>query len=150
MSDGAFTGAKIALVHDGRVLTYLRDEHADIPFPAHWDLPGGGRENGESPEECALRELFEEFGLRLDPARIIWRRVYPSWSQPGSVSHFMGAKIEASEIAAIVFGDEGQRWEMMPVAAFLAHERAVPHFKARLRDFLDATAAVASEAEEGL
>jgi 8-oxo-dGTP diphosphatase len=150
MSDGEFTGAKIALVHDGRVLTCLRDDRADIPFPAHWDLPGGGRENEESAEACALRELHEEFGLRLDPARIVWRRVYQSWSQPGMVSHFMGAWLEAEEIAAVVFGNEGQRWEMMPVEAFLAHEHAVPHFKTRLKDFLDATNVIALEAEEGL
>ncbi len=150
MSDGDFTGAKIALIHDGRVLVYLRDDRIDIPFPAHWDLPGGGRENGESPGECALRELFEEFGLRLDPKRIAWRRVYESWSEPGKIAHFMVAHIDARDIAAIVFGNEGQRWEMMPLEAFLAHERAVPHFKTRLRDFLDATKLIALSAEEGL
>lgn len=150
MADGNFTGAKIALIHNGRVLTYLRDDRADIPFPAHWDLPGGGRENGEDPDQCALRELFEEFGLRLDPSRIAWRRAYESWSQPGMISHFMGAEIGAADIAAIKFGNEGQHWEMMPVEAYLAHDRAVPHFKVRLRDFLDATRAIALEAEEGL
>jgi 8-oxo-dGTP diphosphatase len=28
-----------------------------------WNAPGGNIEDGESPEECALRELFEETGL---------------------------------------------------------------------------------------
>ena len=28
-----------------------------------WELPGGWIENGESPEEAALRELFEEVGF---------------------------------------------------------------------------------------
>lgn len=134
MSDGAFTGSKIALFHDGRVLVYLRDDLASIPFPAAWDLPGGGRENNETPDECALRELFEEFGLRLDPMRIAWRRVYPSWSSPGQISHFMAAPIGPEDIAQIVFGDEGQRWEMMPVEQYLAHEACIPHLRDRLRD----------------
>lgn len=134
VSDGPFTGSKIALLHEGRVLVYLRDDSASIPFPGHWDLPGGGRENDETPDECALRELFEEFGLRLDPARVIWRWAHPSWSSPGSVAHFMVAHIGPEDISQIVFGDEGQRWEMMPVATYLAHPLAVPHLRERLRD----------------
>lgn len=134
----AFTGSKIALFHDGRVLVYLRDESDSIPFPSAWDLPGGGRENDETPDECALRELYEEFGLRLDPARIVWRRVYPSWSNPELVAHFMVAHIEPDDIAQIVFGDEGQRWEMMPVAEYLSHEACVPHLRDRLRDAAEA------------
>ena len=52
-------GAKIALLAGARVLTHLRDEIPSIPFPGHWDFPGGGREGGESAEACALRELHE-------------------------------------------------------------------------------------------
>lgn len=137
-----FTGAKIVLIHRGKALVYLRDDFAHIPFPAHWDLPGGGRENSESPEACALRELQEEFGLVIDPARILWRRAYPSWSDPGAVSHFMAAALLAEEIERIAFGEEGQRWEMMAVGAFIAHERAVPHLQDRLRDFVEANAAL--------
>lgn len=147
---GAFTGAKIVLHCDGWVLTYLRDDHAHIPFPAHWDLPGGGRENDESADECALRELYEEFGITIDPARIAWRRVYQSWSNPGSTSHFMAAEISADEIAQIVFGNEGQRWQMMPIAEYLTRERCVPHLRDRLRDFVDATKLIALPSEEGL
>lgn len=137
MTNGRFTGAKIVLLHEARLLTYLRDDHAHIPFPAHWDLPGGGREGDESADECVLRELSEEFGLNLAPERITWRRVYRSWSDPRSFSHLMAAPIEMHEIAQIVFGSEGQRWEMMPVAAYLSHHRAVPHLRNRVRDYVD-------------
>jgi len=28
-----------------------------------WDLPGGGMESGESPQQTLIREMFEEMGL---------------------------------------------------------------------------------------
>ncbi len=30
-----------------------------------WDLPGGGLDYGESPEECLKREIAEEMGLTV-------------------------------------------------------------------------------------
>ena len=37
----------------------------------HWDLPKGGRHDGESPLQAALRETREETGLRLDAAALL-------------------------------------------------------------------------------
>ncbi len=31
-----------------------------------WNLPGGGKKQKENPEQCALRELFEETNIRID------------------------------------------------------------------------------------
>lgn len=134
----AFVGAKLALIRDGQVLTYLRDDREGLAFPGHWDLPGGGREGDESAETCVLRELHEEFGLILPPARLIWRRDYFSDHLGGQRVAFFGGHISEAEIGAIVFGDEGQFWQMMTVEAFLAHDRAISHLQTRLQDFLDA------------
>lgn len=120
------------LVHAGCLLTCLRDDYDWIPFPAHWDLPGGGAEPGETPVECALRELDEEFGLRLAPGRLTGRS-FPSWERPDIPAWIFSGSITPAEIAAIRFGDEGQEWRMMPVAEFVTHPRAVPHFRDRVR-----------------
>lgn len=126
-----FVGAKAALFCDGRLLTCLRDDHPGLPWAGLWDLPGGGREDAESPEDCLLRELGEEFGLRLPPSRLIWRRVFPSMLDASRHSVFFGGWLTVDEVASITFGDEGQEWDLMPVAEFLAHMGGVPEMQRR-------------------
>jgi 8-oxo-dGTP diphosphatase len=127
-----FVGAKAAFFCEGAVLTCLRDEHPGLSWAGHWDLPGGGREGNEGPEDCLLRELQEEFGLTLAPDRLLWRRVFPSMLDASRASVFFGGRLSREEIAAIRFGDEGQGWAMMPVATFLGHGRAVPDMQRRV------------------
>lgn len=133
-----FVGAKIALLQGDAVLTILRDDFAHIPFPAHWDLPGGGREGAESPEACVLRELQEELGLAVAPERLIWRKSFPSVHAAGRVGWFFAARITAAEVARVRFGDEGQGWRMMPVESFLTHPKGVSFLQERLRLCLSA------------
>ncbi len=48
-----------------------------------YTFPGGGMEEGESEEECVLREVFEEFGLVISPIKKVY--IYESGS---SIEHF--------------------------------------------------------------
>lgn len=133
ITDAGFVGAKAALFCGPRLLTYLRDDHPGLPWAGWWDLPGGGREGDESPETCLLREVAEEFGLTLSPHRLTFRCVLPSMTVAGRPSVFFAAEITTAEIAAIRFGDEGQRWEMMPTRGFLSHPRAIPAMQQRVK-----------------
>lgn len=140
-------GAKLGLIRGTEVLTILRDDIPTIPWPGRWDLPGGGSDPGESAEDCVLRELEEELGLRFPAERLLWRAEHPSDMRPTAVAVFFLAEITAEEIAAVRFGDEGQGWRMMPVAEFLGHPKAVPHLQRRLAEALAAwPQAVASKA----
>jgi len=136
MSDEpVFAGAKIALILDDRLVAYRRDHKPGIPFPGLWDLPGGGREGDETPIQCALREAEEEFGLRLSPDVVTYVRRYVR--DDGQISYFLAARISAEEVAAIVFGDEGETWRMMPITEFLFREDAAPRLQVRLADYLE-------------
>lgn len=133
MWDGtAFSGTKVALIHDGHILAYLRDDKPDIPFRGMWDLPGGGREGDEGPIACGLREVEEEFGLRLDPSDVILIEQHAS-SSGGLDTCFCAMSLGDDDVARIRFGNEGQCWELMPLLDFVRHEKAVPQLKDRLR-----------------
>lgn len=134
----SFVGCKLALCLDGHLLTYLRDDKPGLAWPNQWDLPGGGREGDETPQACVLRELNEEFGLNLPPARLLWQREYPSITDPTRRSHFFAGRITEAEVAAIRFGDEGQHWQMMPLPEWLAHPQAVRELQSRTRTALTA------------
>lgn len=123
-----FHGAKLVLIHAGRLLTYRRDDRPGLPFRDLWDLPGGGREGTEIPVDCALRELHEEFGLTLTPSRLTGRP-FASRHHPGWQSWLFTGSLTLAEIAAIRFGSEGQAWRMMPIGDFASHPRAVPQFR---------------------
>lgn len=51
--------------HAGRVLLLHRTRRDEDPNRGKWIGVGGHIEPGETPEECALREVREETGLRL-------------------------------------------------------------------------------------
>lgn len=112
-----FSGAKLALFYGDHLVVYKRDEKPGIPFPGYWDFPGGGREGLETPAEYALRELEEEFSIRLEEPRIEWQRQYPSTSGSAPFAYFLVARLEDREFEAIRFGDEGQYWRLMEVDA---------------------------------
>ena len=135
MADQEFIGAKVALFVGERLLVILRDDDRPIPWPGHWDFPGGGREARETPEEVAIRETFEEVGLRLLAVQLRGKRAYETSS--GHVTYFFACHLPEEAQAQVVFGNEGQRWELWPAEDFLSHPKAVPQFQVRLRNYLE-------------
>ena len=132
-----FSGCKIALLCDDRLLTILRDDKASIPYPNMWELPGGGCEGEETPFECVQREVFEELGLKLEETAIVWAKEYQGMLDPDKTSIFMVGTITQEECASIVFGDEGQAYQMMDVSRFLSDKKVIPQLQDRLSDYLE-------------
>lgn len=78
MPDTAATirdAARILLLDDEDRLLLFRIDDMPRPGITLWLTPGGGVQPGESFEEAALRELWEETGLRDVPlGPCVWRR----------------------------------------------------------------------------
>ena len=144
MATGAFIGAKVAILHGGGVVTILRDDLPGLDWAGYWDLPGGGREGGETPEDCVLREVREELGLMLVPEALGWGQAFEG---PRGVGWFFVAELARFDARAVRFGGEGQGWRLAPVEWFLSEARAVPFLVERLGIYLAEKAD--SEAESG-
>ena len=139
--DGApFGGAKLAAMLGDALLAYARDDEPGIPYPGMIDLPGGGREGDETPAQCVLRELAEEFGIRVPPDRLRYHRPY-LLADGVTVSHFFAAELTEAEVTAVRFGDEGQDWALMRAVDFIADEHAVPQLREWVAAYIAADAA---------
>ncbi|MCP3935261.1 MAG: NUDIX domain-containing protein [Actinomycetia bacterium] len=56
------------VVDNGRILLLCR---AIDPYLGHWDIPGGFCDGAELPADAAVRELFEETGIRSTAGSMI-------------------------------------------------------------------------------
>jgi 8-oxo-dGTP pyrophosphatase MutT (NUDIX family) len=55
--------AGVIIKHGDEVLLCKRSPEESLPN--HWSIPAGGIENGESPGQAAIREVFEETNIEL-------------------------------------------------------------------------------------
>lgn len=132
-----FVGTKTALINDGRVLTVLRDNKSGIHFPGMWDLPGGAREDSETPAQVAIREIKEELGINIGSNEIKWKRYFPAVADATKTACFMVIELTNDQANSIVLGTEGQKWKFMAFDEFFNHKNLIEGMKDRLRTYLD-------------
>ncbi|MGX9357012.1 NUDIX domain-containing protein [Roseobacteraceae bacterium S113] len=128
-----FLGAKCALFLGADLVVLRRDDKPGLLWPGALDLPGGGAEAGETPEETVLREISEEIGLRLAPDVLFYRRKY---QKPEGFVWFFAAHLTADRASDIVFGNEGQGWGLMTAQAFMSAPDAVPVLAERVGHYI--------------
>ena len=70
--------AIVPILADGKTVVLVRQWRTPVGAPL-LEIPAGGLEDNESPEECARRELTEEIGQTA--GRLI--KIYEGYSAPG-------------------------------------------------------------------
>jgi ADP-ribose diphosphatase len=84
---------------DGGLLVVVRQTRAGADGRT-LELPAGSIEDGETPEECAVRELGEECGLRAGS----WRKLGEFWAAPDYATEYVHA-FEATELEDVGIGE---------------------------------------------
>lgn len=114
----------------GDSMAILRRDHSPgIPWPGRLDFPGGGREAGESPEACVIRETAEELGIGLQARDLVFAVIHEGAPGP---RWFFAAHLSAERLQEVRFGGEGAGWCIMTPEAYCAAPDAIPHFSAIL------------------
>jgi 8-oxo-dGTP diphosphatase len=131
-----FHGVKVAVLVNGKLLMHLRDNTPGLFNANKWDFPGGGREGDETPQECAIREVQEEFGVSLTPNSFVWERSYPAQKDPNQKALFMVAELPEQELEKVSL-TEGQQWKLFDQAAFFEDEDVIEALKGRFNDYLE-------------
>ncbi|MGW2010897.1 NUDIX hydrolase [Streptomyces nigrescens] len=88
-----------------------------------WQFPAGGIEEGESPEQAAVRETEEETGLTVEAVKVLGDRVHP---KTGRLMHYVACSpisgeahvADAEELAEIAWVTLGEIPEYVPYGLF--------------------------------
>ena len=90
---------------DGKYLMLHRNKRPGDIHEGKWVGLGGKFEAGESPEECVVREVFEESGLRITNPRLRGILTFPDFAQSDWYVFLFTATEFTGELTA---GPEGE------------------------------------------
>jgi 8-oxo-dGTP pyrophosphatase MutT (NUDIX family) len=122
------------LIENGKVALIERHRAGKHYFV----FPGGGVDDGESPEQAAVREMEEETGLRVTVQRKL-AEIHFGWSEQvyylvnrvdGEFGTGMGEEFTDSDPDDPTEGIYNPIW--MPLEEFSRHENVYPHGVAAL------------------
>lgn len=67
----------VVLEKDKEYLLQLRDNSPEIPCGGMWGLFGGSIDEGESPRDAAVREIWEELNVKINPKDLVYMTEVP-------------------------------------------------------------------------
>lgn len=109
------TVAKILIKHSEEYLMMYRSDHPT--FGVDPDLPGGTGEDGESQRVTALREVYEETGLKLKLSEV--RKIYAGTDYSRNGTFYALFIAELAEKPAITMSWEHSSFEWVSRTNFV-------------------------------
>jgi 8-oxo-dGTP diphosphatase len=88
---------------DGHTLMLYRNKKPNDIHEGKWNGLGGKFEAGETPEECVIREIFEESGLSIYNPKLCGLLIFPNFKGDDwyvfvfTASEFIGEFIDSPE-----------------------------------------------------
>lgn len=73
--------AGIIFMDDGIALMHRKDVKKRKDFQEYYTFPGGGLEKGETPEEGTIREIEEEFGIKVEIVKKLYEMKSEKFNQ---------------------------------------------------------------------
>lgn len=120
-------GAGVAVLKEGKVLLIRRGDDG------LWDVPGGGSESGEAPEDTARRELREETGLRVGILKSLGvfqhQYSYPDGNSVDWTTHVFTAAYSSGEAQADDDAYEARWWPLQALPQVIS-ETTISYFAA--------------------
>jgi 8-oxo-dGTP diphosphatase len=114
-------GVGVIIERNGQVLLLKR---TNVHGAGTWSTPGGHLEYGESPEECAIREVKEETGV--DIGNVIFKGITNDLFEV-SEKHYITIWMEGRHLSGEPVADAAQEasdmgwfsWDALPKPLFL-------------------------------
>lgn len=114
-----------------RVVVAVREPSK--PSPIYWKLPGGMGELDESPQECAVRELFGETGVKVSPEDL---KCFRRQDARSHTKYFFLAELSSLPKLA-ERGDEGEEVGTIPLQEVLRRSDFMPIHRSAIRETLE-------------
>ena len=105
----------VGIIDDSKRLLLVRRSPDSTVGPGLWQVPGGKLDPGETPEQAAVREVFEELGQAIDEKRLVRLSTHRAddLAHPGSplTVHLFSYATLPGELVDVRLNEENQQYE---------------------------------------
>lgn len=109
----------VLIVHPSDKKVLILKRSATTNNPNLWNFPGGKTDEGEKPRQSAVRELFEETGIRCKPHELV---KVPKLFHPVSDTKYYVLFVKTYPRVRYNEESQGFRWEKCEKLYFMKHE----------------------------